>query len=222
MVNLYSVCKTNILVILQHVYVNAVISTNLPTVPFFCRGCRLTGLYCASVSQQLSYGFQTTRWNTDSDTKIHLVQSFCVHRLLRHTFLLVHSIKSNAHLADIGHVQELYPLNTSSSGSRSRKQRLTAVGTRCADHVTPLYSQKLALTSPTGGGRSIGIVRVRTKATELVSYRDQIKMTPLGASVNVTYQQNGKYVSSWKGTSFEWSRLKWITPESEEYLLQSR
>jgi len=41
------------------------------------------------------------------------------------------------------------------------------VGTRCADHVTPLYPQKLALTSPTGGGRSVGIVRVRTKATEL-------------------------------------------------------
>jgi len=52
-----------------------------------------------------------------------------------------------------------------SSGSRSRKQRLTVVGTRCADHVTPLYPQKLALTSPTGGGRSVGIVRVRTKAT---------------------------------------------------------
>ena len=41
-----------------------------------------------------------------------------------------------------------------------------AVGTRCADHVTPLYQQKLALTSPTGGGRSVGIVHVRTKATE--------------------------------------------------------
>jgi len=40
------------------------------------------------------------------------------------------------------------------------------VGTRCADHVTPLYPQKLALTSPTGVGRSVGIVRVRTKATE--------------------------------------------------------
>ena len=43
---------------------------------------------------------------------------------------------------------------------------LTAVGTRCADHVTPLYPQKLALTSPTGGGRSVGIVRVRTRAAE--------------------------------------------------------
>ena len=41
---------------------------------------------------------------------------------------------------------------------------ITAVGIRCADHVTPLYPQKLALTSPTGGGRSVGIVRSRTKA----------------------------------------------------------
>jgi len=40
------------------------------------------------------------------------------------------------------------------------------VGTRCANHVTSLYPQKLALTSPTGGGRSVGTVRSRTKATE--------------------------------------------------------
>ena len=57
-------------------------------------------------------------------------------------------------------------LNKKSSGSRFGKQRLTAVGTRCANHVTPLYPQKLALTSPTGGGCSVGMVRSRTKATE--------------------------------------------------------
>jgi len=36
--------------------------------------------------------------------------------------------------------------------------------------VTPLYPQKLALTSPTGGGRSVGIVRSRTKATEYIHF----------------------------------------------------
>ena len=40
------------------------------------------------------------------------------------------------------------------------------MGIRCADHVTPLCPKKLALTSPTGGGRSVGIVRSRIKATE--------------------------------------------------------
>ena len=34
--------------------------------------------------------------------------------------------------------------------------------------MTPLYPQKLALTSPTGGSRSVGIVRLRTKAIELL------------------------------------------------------
>jgi len=40
------------------------------------------------------------------------------------------------------------------------------VGIRCADHVTPPNPQNLALTLPTGGGRCVGIVRSRTKATE--------------------------------------------------------
>jgi hypothetical protein len=42
-------------------------------------------------------------------------------------------------------------------------------GHRGSDHATPLYPQKLALTSPTSGGRSVGIVGSRTKATGLVS-----------------------------------------------------
>jgi hypothetical protein len=37
-----------------------------------------------------------------------------------------------------------------------------------------LYQQKLALTSPTGGGRWIGIVRSRTQATEFF-YDAQMK-----------------------------------------------
>jgi len=49
--------------------------------------------------------------------------------------------------------------------------------------VTPLYPQKLALSSPTGGGRSVGIVRVRTKATEF------LEDTPL-------YLLNGKSTNS--------------------------
>jgi hypothetical protein len=54
---------------------------------------------------------------------------------------------------------------------RSRKPKLTAVGIRCADHATPYIRLKLALTSPTSGGRSVGTVRLRTKATELIKLR---------------------------------------------------
>ena len=42
------------------------------------------------------------------------------------------------------------------------------MGIRCAEHVTPSIRKKLALSSPTGGDRSVGIVRLRTKATERV------------------------------------------------------
>jgi hypothetical protein len=41
------------------------------------------------------------------------------------------------------------------------------MGNRCADHTTALYQQKLALSSPTNGGRSVGIVRFRTKIHSL-------------------------------------------------------
>jgi hypothetical protein len=42
------------------------------------------------------------------------------------------------------------------------------VGIRCADHATPHYLLKLALTSSTSGGRSVGIVHWRTKAPEFL------------------------------------------------------
>jgi hypothetical protein len=48
------------------------------------------------------------------------------------------------------------------------KTEITAVGIRCSDHATPSFHEKLALTSLTSGGRSVGIIRSRTKATEFV------------------------------------------------------
>jgi hypothetical protein len=48
-----------------------------------------------------------------------------------------------------------------------KKTELTTGGIRCADHATSSIRKKLALTSPTGGGRSVGIVRLRTKGHEV-------------------------------------------------------
>jgi hypothetical protein len=73
-------------------------------------------------------------------------------------------------------IEEL--LEQKSSGSTSRHQTLTAVGTSYADHVTPLYLQKLARTSPTGGGRSVGIVRSRTKAMEFIYIYMELLVRP--------------------------------------------
>jgi hypothetical protein len=49
------------------------------------------------------------------------------------------------------------------------------VGIRCADCVSPLNTQNLALTSPTSGGRSFGIVHLRTKAKELSLFYEDIE-----------------------------------------------
>jgi hypothetical protein len=49
--------------------------------------------------------------------------------------------------------------------SQSRKIEITIVRIRRTDHATP-SPQTLALTSLTSGGRSVGKVRLRTKAKE--------------------------------------------------------
>jgi hypothetical protein len=53
-------------------------------------------------------------------------------------------------------------LEWKNSRSGSRKSRLLAVGIRCADHATPSIRKSW----PTSGGRSVGIVRLLTRATE--------------------------------------------------------
>jgi hypothetical protein len=47
-----------------------------------------------------------------------------------------------------------------------QKTESMAVGIRHADHVAPSILKKLAITSPTSGGRSVGTVRSRTQTME--------------------------------------------------------
>jgi hypothetical protein len=61
-------------------------------------------------------------------------------------------------------IEEL--IGRKSRGSALENQGM-AVGIRHADHVAHLSLQKLAITSPTRGGLSVGIVLLRTQATEL-------------------------------------------------------
>jgi hypothetical protein len=60
-------------------------------------------------------------------------------------------------------IEELLERKSSGSGLGNRDYGCRI---RRADYATLLYPQKLALTSPTNGGRSVGIVRSRTHATE--------------------------------------------------------
>jgi hypothetical protein len=46
------------------------------------------------------------------------------------------------------------------------KTEITVVGIRRADHATPSIPKSLALTSPTSGGLSVGVVRYWTKVTD--------------------------------------------------------
>jgi hypothetical protein len=66
-------------------------------------------------------------------------------------------------LSLVSTTEELLGRTSSGSGLESREYGL---GIRHADHVATSARKKLALTSLTSGGRSVGIVRLRTEATE--------------------------------------------------------
>jgi hypothetical protein len=68
-------------------------------------------------------------------------------------------------LSVVNTIEDLLGRRSSGSGLESRE---TAVGIRRADHVVPSVRKRIELTSPASGGRSVGIVRSRTKATELL------------------------------------------------------
>jgi hypothetical protein len=66
-------------------------------------------------------------------------------------------------LSLVSTIEELLGKNSSGSGLENREY---GRGDQLRWPRDTLYPQKLALTSPTSGGRSVGIVRLRTKATE--------------------------------------------------------
>jgi hypothetical protein len=69
-------------------------------------------------------------------------------------------------------IEELLGRKSSGSGLESREYG--RMDPPRWPHGT-LYPQKLTLTSPTSGGRSVGIVRSRTQATELRYKRSNFK-----------------------------------------------
>jgi hypothetical protein len=70
-------------------------------------------------------------------------------------------------LSHMSTTEELFERNNSDSGLENRKY---SRGGPLRWPRDALYQKKLKLTSPTSGGRSVGIVRPRTKATEFNFY----------------------------------------------------
>jgi hypothetical protein len=70
-------------------------------------------------------------------------------------------------LSLVSTIEEIVERKSSSSGLEIEN---TAVGIRHADRMVPSIRIKLALTSSTRGGCSVGIVLLRTQATEIFIY----------------------------------------------------
>jgi hypothetical protein len=89
----------------------------------------------------------------------------------------VHSVTST--------IEELLERKSSGTGL----ENLMAMGSHRANHATPLYPQRWALTTPTSGGRLISMVRSRTKAKELRGIYSSRSVSPLshGQQSNFSY-----------------------------------
>jgi hypothetical protein len=85
------------------------------------------------------------------------------------------------------------------------KPENTAVGIRHADYATLFYPQKLVLTSPTGVGRSVGIVRSRIHATEFLRDNEYNK----DVFIKLPVQRRKKKRNS-KNTERQHMRRKWV------------
>jgi hypothetical protein len=70
-------------------------------------------------------------------------------------------------LSLVSTIEELLGRNNSGFGLENREY---GRGNQLRWPRDTIYPQKLALTSPTSGGRSVGIVRLRSKATEFLYY----------------------------------------------------
>jgi hypothetical protein len=69
-------------------------------------------------------------------------------------------------LSLVSTIEEVLDRNSNGSGLENRKY---GPGDPLGWPRDTLYPQKLALTSPKSGGRSVGIIRLRAKASEFVS-----------------------------------------------------
>jgi hypothetical protein len=78
------------------------------------------------------------------------------------------------------------------------KTENTAVEIRHADHMAPLSPQKLAITSPTSGGRSVGTVRSRTQATGFSFSFISSRQVLLLNFVNILQMSRASYLSHHK------------------------
>jgi hypothetical protein len=68
-------------------------------------------------------------------------------------------------LSLVSTTEELLERKCSGSGLETA---IATVGDPPRDYSTPLYTQKLALTYPTSGSRSVGIILSRTNVTDLL------------------------------------------------------